>query len=125
PVSAGIGQADLIRALSVPPSWAAAVPPTDLASAALPTASAALPSTMRYTGIAAAGLTGLAAAASARLVRRGNSDATIVQPEIRPAAGTADELRELAEIIESGILTDDMLNALIDSTPLSDELLIE
>ncbi|WP_408066888.1 PE/PPE C-terminal domain-containing protein, partial [[Mycobacterium] crassicus] len=132
PVSAGIGQADLLRALSVPPSWAAATPTGELPTVVLPVASAALPDAMRYTGIGAAGLTGLAAAASARLVRRGSSDAATAQIAMvsstiaAPSTGeTATKLRRFAEIIESGILTDDMLNELLDSTTLPDELLVE
>jgi PPE-repeat protein len=127
PVLASTGQASPVGGLSVPPSWTAAAPPpiqqvsTDTALAAdgdeaAPAVAAGAPR-LPLTEMATAGLAGRATAAVGRgrreragaTTRKGSSKSQT--PAGGPITRIAPELRELAELRDAGILTDEEFNA--------------
>jgi PPE-repeat protein len=119
-VSAGVGQATSVGALSVPRAWTTAAPAIRLAAAALPATSlssapevfAGNPGSL-FSGTALASMAGRAIGGT---VRPGSGERVGVTTRARPAlqqslpgtpvAGIAAELRELAELRDLGILTD-------------------
>jgi PPE-repeat protein len=119
-VSAGVGQATSVGALSVPRAWTTAAPAIRLAAAALPATSlssapevfAGNPGSL-FSGTALASMAGRAIGGT---VRPGSGERVGVNTRARPAlqqslpgtpvAGIAAELRELAELRDLGILTD-------------------
>jgi len=120
-VSAGLGQATSVGALSVPPAWTAAAPAIRLAAVALPATSlsaapevfATSPGSL-FGEMALASMAGRAIGATVSPGRRERIGAithTRAAPPQRkpggPVTGIAAELRELAELRDSGILTDD------------------
>jgi PPE-repeat protein len=123
PVSAGLGEAASIGALSVPPAWTMAAPSViQQVGTALPAAPAlaASETAIPITGMATAALAGRASAALGK-GRRGRAGTTSrqrpapkpqpgQQPQ-RPAQGpisrVAGELRELADLRDAGILTEE------------------
>jgi len=124
PVRAGVGQAASIGALSVPQSWAVASPATRLAAAALPSTSlgaapAAVTATAEnlFSDMALAGIAGRALGGTAGLARQDRGRAITsrdhAQPPQRssagggPVTGIAAELRALAQLRDSGVLTDE------------------
>ncbi|ORV07882.1 PPE family protein, SVP subgroup [Mycobacterium celatum] len=121
PVSASMGQAASVGALSVPQSWAAAAPAFRQVAAALPmTTAAAAPevaaagSGQLFSEMALASMAGRALGGTAGLGRRERSASTPcarTEPLHRsprgPVTGIAAELRELAELRDSGILTEE------------------
>ncbi|GBE67063.1 PPE family protein [Mycobacterium sp. MFM001] len=117
PVSAGMGQAGSVGALSVPQSWAAAAPAFRQVAAALPmTTAAAAPeiasagSGQLFSEMALASMAGRALGGTAGLGRRERSAPTRASANPSPngpVTGIAAELRELAELRDSGILTEE------------------
>jgi PPE-repeat protein len=119
-VSAGVGQATSVGALSVPQAWTAAAPAIRLTAVALPATSlssapevfAGNPGSL-FSGTALASMAGRAIGGT---VRPGSGERVGVTTRARPAlqqslpgtpvAGIAAELRELAELRDLGILTD-------------------
>jgi PPE-repeat protein len=119
-VSAGVGQATSVGALSVPRAWTTAAPAIRLAAAALPATSlssapevfAGNPGSL-FSGTALASMAGRPIGGT---VRPGSGERVGVTTRARPAlqqswpgtpvAGIAAELRELAELRDLGILTD-------------------
>jgi PPE-repeat protein len=119
-VSAGVGQATSVGALSVPRAWTTAAPAIRLAAAALPATSlssapevfAGNPGSL-FSGTALASMAGRAIGAA---VSPGSGERVGVTTRARlalqqslpgtPVAGIAAELRELAELRDLGILTD-------------------
>ena len=134
-VSAGLGEARAIGALSVPSGWTAAAPEVRLAATALPAAgvgaaaeasaggAGTLFSQMMLAGMAGRAMAGTAAAGggggSAGRERVGAATRKPAQPpELEPTepppsppggpiTGIAAELRELASLRDSGILTEE------------------
>ncbi len=134
PVAAGMGEADAIGRLSVPAGWTAAAPEIRPLAMALPAASAAAAeasaastagagsvfSQMALAGMAGSAVGGGAGAGGSRAQERVGAPtrkpAEPAQPEAteppqRPAGGPitgiAAELRELASLRDSGILTEE------------------
>jgi PPE-repeat protein len=123
-VSAGVGQATLVGALSVPQAWTTAAPAIRLAAAALPPTSlssapevfAGNPGSL-FSGTALASMAGRAIGAA---VSPGSGERVGVTTRARlalqqslpgtPVAGIAAELRELAELRDLGILNDKEFN---------------
>jgi PPE-repeat protein len=120
PVSAGVGQAVPVGGLSVPPSWTTAAPAIRPLAAAQPAASAdAASQTSAGTAantlddIAMTGLAGLAGTAGLG-GRRKRAEATSAQPTwsqqtppSEPKTQIGPELRELIELDDAGILTEE------------------
>jgi PPE-repeat protein len=119
-VSAGVGQATPVGALSVPPAWTTAAPAIRLAAVALPATSlsaapevfASSPGSL-FSEMAMASMAGRAIGGTVSPAGREHVGAT---SRLRPASplrllgspvGIAAELRELAELRDSGILTDE------------------
>jgi PPE-repeat protein len=120
-LSAGVGQATPVGALSVPPAWTTAAPAIRLAAVALPATSlsaapevfASSPASL-FSEMAMASMAGRAIGGTVSPSRQEYVGATT---RLRPAPlhrlqgssvmGIAAELRELAELRDSGILTDD------------------
>lgn len=120
PVSAGMGQAASVGALSVPQSWATAAPAFRQVAAALPmTTAAAAPevaaagSGQLFSEMALASMAGRALGGTAGMGRRERSAPTRASANpsrrspIGPVTGIAAELRELAELRDSRILTEE------------------
>jgi PPE-repeat protein len=124
PVRAGVGQTASIGALSVPQSWAVASPATRLAAMALPSTSlgaapAAVTATSEnvFSDMTLAGMAGRALGGTVGLARPDRGRATTsrdrAQPPQRssagggPVTGIAAELRALAHLRDSGVLTDE------------------
>jgi PPE-repeat protein len=120
-VSAGLGQANSVGALSVPEAWTSAAPAIRLAAAALPATSLSgapevfggNPGSL-FSGAALASMAGRAIGGPASPGSRGHAGpATRARPAPpqrlpgSPFTGIAAELRELAELRDSGILTDE------------------
>ena len=120
--AAVMGQASSVGGLSVPQSWVTAAPPairqvamvSPETSAAAASAIAAGESEIPYAEMAAAGMAGRALGTTANLRRREPAASTSpkrLQPPQRslggPVTGIAAELRELADLRDSGILTDE------------------
>lgn len=121
-VSAGLGEAATVGRLSVPPGWAAA-PAFHTAAVATPIAGAgagagagalAASSGTTFSEMALAGMAGRALAGTVGLRRRDQPGAPMRQqagtPEPSPSGpitSIAAELRELADLRDAGILTDD------------------
>ena len=120
-LSAGVGQASQVGALSVPPAWTTAAPAIRLAAVTLPATSlSAAPEVFAsssgslFSEVAMASMAGRAIGGTVSPSRQEYVGATT---RLRPAplhrlpgisvAGIAAELRELAELRDSGILTDD------------------
>ena len=120
-VSADLGQASSIGGLSVPPGWAAAGPAIRPVAAALPGTSLGAAAEIEagssgslFSEMALASMAGRAIGATASKGRRERVGATphahAVLPHTSPGGpvrGIAAELRELAELRDSGILTDE------------------
>jgi PPE-repeat protein len=120
-VSAGLGQATSIGGLSVPPGWAAAAPAIRPVAAVLPGTSLgaaaeieASSSGSLFREMALASMAGRAISGTAFMGRRERVGATpqahAMPPQSSPggpARGIAAELRELADLRNSGILTDE------------------
>jgi PPE-repeat protein len=119
-LSAGVGQATPVGALSVPPAWTTAAPAIRLAAVALPATSlsaapevfASSPGSL-FSEMAMASMAGRAIGGTVSPAGREHVGAT---SRLRPASplrllgspvGIAAELRELAELRDSGILTDE------------------
>lgn len=122
PVTAGLGQAASVGALSVPQAWTAAAPaalqPVSAGTSVAATSAAAAPvvtaseSAVPLAGMATAGVAGRALAGVAG---RGRINRTGATPGQRPAAAKPPpssrvqtigaDLRELAELREAGLLT--------------------
>jgi PPE-repeat protein len=130
PVSAGLGEANTVGALSVPPGWAAAAPAIRPAAMALPatTAGAAAEASAGGAGslfsqMALASMAGRAMAGTggtggpgrreriSAATRKPTEPHEPTAPPQNPASGPitsiAAELRELASLRDSGILTDE------------------
>ncbi|MBW0016239.1 MAG: PPE domain-containing protein, partial [Mycobacterium sp.] len=132
PVAAGMGEANIVGKLSVPPGWAAAAPEIRLATTVLPATAVgaaaqvsaggagSLFSQMALAGMAGramAGTTGTAAGATGRKERIGaptkkpgepaEPAAAARTPMGGPITSIAAELRELASLRDSGILTEE------------------
>lgn len=120
-VSAGLGQATSVGGLSVPQAWTAAAPAIRLAAMALPATSlsaapeafAASPGSL-FSEMALASMAGRAIGGTVSPGRRERVGATTGERPAppqrkpgRPVTGIAAELRELAELRDSGILTDE------------------
>lgn len=119
--SASLGQAASVGALSVPPSWTAAAPELHPVAVALANTSvSAAPESLTGTSgnvvseMALAGMAGRALAGTVGLGRRDRLGGNVrrrAEPPQRslggPITGIAAELRELAELRDSGILTED------------------
>ena len=121
-IAAGVGQASSIGALSVPQSWAIAAPATRLVAAALPSASlgaapAAVAGTSEnlFSDMALAGMVGRALGGTAGVGRQDRGRATTSGDRAQPPRSTDDgpvtgivaELRALAQLRDSGVLTDE------------------
>jgi len=120
PVTAGIGQGSVVGGLSVPPGWVTAAPEIRTVARALPITSAtAAPALLTGTSgnlfseMALAGMAGRAMGGTVGLGRRERVGATtregaqLPQRSLGgPITGIAAELRELADLHDSGILTD-------------------
>jgi PPE-repeat protein len=120
-VSAGLGQATSIGGLSVPPGWAAAAPAIRPIFSALPGTSLGVAAEIEagssgslFTEMALASMAGRAIGGTASMGRRERVGPTphphAVLPKTSPGgpvSGIAAELRELAELRNSGILTDE------------------
>jgi PPE-repeat protein len=120
-VSAGVGQAISVGALSVPQAWTTAAPAIRLAAVALPATSlSAAPEVFAgspgnlFSGMALASMAGRAIGGTVSLSPREHVGATTrarpAPPQILPGSrftGIAAELRELAELRDSGILTNE------------------
>jgi len=119
--SAGLGQANLVGALSVPQAWTSAPPAIRLAAAALPATNlsgapevfAGNPGSL-FSGTAPASMAGRAIGGTASPGNRGQGGpanrARPAPPQSLPGSpirGIAAELRELAELRDLGILTDE------------------
>ncbi|KAA8957423.1 PPE domain-containing protein [Mycobacterium sp.] len=120
PVRAGVGQAASIGALSVPQSWAVAAPATRLTAAALPSAApAAVTATSEnlLSDMALAGMAGRALGGTVGVARPDRGRAITSRDHARPpqrssagggpVTGIASELRALAQLRDSGVLTDE------------------
>jgi PPE-repeat protein len=128
PVSAGLGEANTVGALSVPPGWAAAAPAIRPLAVALPATSlgaapevSAGSSGSLFSQMALASMAGRAMAGTAGSGGPGRRErigerirATTHEPTEPPQTpaggpitGIAAELRELAALRDSGILTDE------------------
>ncbi len=120
-VSAGVGQANAVGALSVPSAWTAAAPAIRLAAVALPATSlsaapevfAGSPGSL-FSEMAMANMAGRAIGGTVSPGGQEYVGATTrprpAQPQRLPGSsltGIAAELRELAELRDSGILTDE------------------
>jgi len=120
-VSAGVGQANSVGALSVPQAWTAAAPAIRLAAVAVPATSlsgapevfAGSPASL-FSGTALASMAARAIGGTASLGPREQVGATTrarpAPPQrlpLSPVTGIAAELRELAELHDLGILTDE------------------
>jgi PPE-repeat protein len=120
-VSAGVAQATSVGALSVPQAWTTAAPGIRLAAVALPATSlSAAPEVFAgspgnlFSGMALASMAGRAIGGTASLGPREQVGATTrarpAPPQSLPGSpftGIAAELRELAELHDLGILTDE------------------
>jgi PPE-repeat protein len=117
-VSAGMGEANTVGALSVPPGWAVPTPLIRPLAVALPATSvgaAAEASTgtagSMFSQMALASLAGRAMVGSGRRERSEPSKREPIAPApsspSAPITSIAAELRELASLRDSGILTDD------------------
>jgi PPE-repeat protein len=120
-VSAGVGQATSVGALSVPQAWTTAAPAIRLAAVALPATSlSAAPEVFAgspgnlFSGMALASMAGRAIGGTVSLSPREHVGATTrarpAPPQSLPGSpftGIAAELRELAVLRDSGILTDE------------------
>ena len=120
-VSAGVGQATSVGAMSVPQAWTTAAPAIRLAAVALPATSlSAAPEVFAgspgnlFSGMALASMAGRAIGGTVSLSPREQVGATTrarpAPPQRLPGSrftGIAAELRELAELRDSGILTDE------------------
>ncbi|MGH3560529.1 MAG: PPE family protein, SVP subgroup [Mycobacterium sp.] len=120
PITAGMGQAALVSGLSVPQAWAVAAPTViQQVSAASATGAAAAPavaaseSAIPFAEMATAGMAGRAMAVAGR-GGRGRGGTTTRQrakapqkPRGGPITAIAPELRELAELHNAGILTEE------------------
>lgn len=122
PMAAGLGEAASVGQLSVPPSWAAAAPefraaPVEPVGVALPTATAASEVLTGDSGrllsdMAIAGMAGRAVGGTAGMRRREPAEATAVEQPGAPrrlasrVTELAADLRVLAELRDSGILTE-------------------
>jgi PPE-repeat protein len=124
PVSAALGEANTVGAISVPPGWAApapvirplavALPATSVGAAAEASASSAgsLFSQMALASMAGRAMAGTGGAGGpGRRERIGATTREPIAPPQSPAGGPitsiAAELRELASLRDAGILTDD------------------
>jgi PPE-repeat protein len=121
PVTADLGQAVSVRQLSVPPAWAVEAPAFRPVALALPTSSAGVATeVMAGTSVnllsdaamagLGGGLAGRALGSTAALRRREPARATNTEPAQPPSdrvAELAADLRELAALRDSGILTDE------------------
>jgi len=119
-VSAGVGQATPVGALSVPQAWTTAAPAIRLAAVALPATSlsaapevfASSPGSL-FSGMALASMAGRAIGGTVSPGGREHAGATTYGRPASPLrllaspVGIAAELRELAELRDSGILTDE------------------
>ena len=119
-VSAGVGQATPVGALSVPQAWTTAAPAIRLTAAALPATSlSAVPEVFAgspgslFSGMALASMAGRAIGGPVSPAGRQHVGATTYARPASPLrllgspVGIAAELRELAELRDSGILTDE------------------
>lgn len=120
PAAASMGEAASVGGLSVPQSWTGAAPPAirhvAMASpaASAEAAAAVTESEIPYAEMAAAGLAGRAMAGPVGRSRREHSQAP-ARSRVRPAhwssggpiTSIAAELRELADLRDSGVLTDE------------------
>lgn len=120
PASAGLGQARSVAALSVPPSWTSAAPQVRTVAAALPTTGVqAAPQVLSgeagttFSDLALGGMAGRALGRTAGLNARERAGQTTQerfdapqQSPAHPPIGVAGEIRELASLRDSGILTD-------------------
>lgn len=125
-VSAGMGQGTLVGGLSVPPGWATAAPEIRSVATALPITGAPVAQAMltgtsanMFSEMALASMAGSAMGGTVRLGRREHVTAAIperVRPPQRalgdPVTGIAADLRELAELRDSRVLTDEEFNKL-------------
>ena len=125
-VSAGLGQANAVGNLSVPPGWTAAAPAIRPAALALPatTVGAAAEASSGssgslFGGMAAASMAGRAMAGTGGMGRAERIKATASKPTQEPApqapaggpiTSIAAELRELASLRDAGILTEEEFN---------------
>lgn len=121
PTAAGMGQAVPVGSLSVPPAWATAAPAYRPVALALPASAAGLATNVAagssaglFGDMALAGMAGRALGSTAGLRRRDRGALSADEPaEPRerategPITGIAAELRELAGLRDSGILTDE------------------
>ncbi|WP_343599283.1 PPE domain-containing protein [Mycobacterium sp.] len=124
PVAAGLGQAYSIGGLSAPTSWAAAAPATRLVAVQLPSASlsaapAALAGTSEsvFSDMALAGMAGRALGGTAGLSRHDRVRASASRDRAQPphgspagggpVTGIVAELSALAQLRDSGVLTDE------------------
>jgi PPE-repeat protein len=120
-VSAGLGEANTIGALSVPPAWATATPVIRPLAMALPATSAGA-AAEAYAGsagsvfsqMALASMAGRAMAGTGVPSRRERVRTAMWEPTASPQGSAggpitsiAAELRELASLHDSGILTDE------------------
>jgi PPE-repeat protein len=121
PVTAGMGQGAVVGGLSVPPGWATAAPEIRTVARALPMASATTDPPLLtgvsgnlFSDMALAGLAGRAAAGNVGLSCR--ERAVVVNKRTESPWGSLDSpitrssiqlLRELADLHDSGVLTDD------------------
>jgi hypothetical protein len=125
-VSAGVGQAASVGALSVPQAWTAAAPAIRLAAVALPATSlsaaaevvagspGSLFSEMALASMAQRAMGGTVSPGSGKHVGA-TTCARPAAPQSLPGAqitGIGAELRELAELRDSGILTDEEFSEL-------------
>jgi PPE-repeat protein len=121
PVTGGMGQGTVVGGLSVPPGWVTAAPEIRTVARALPITSATAASAVLtgtsgdlFSEMALAGMAGRAVGGTVGLGRRervGAANAQRVQPPQRshngPITSIAAELREVADLHDSGILTDE------------------
>jgi PPE-repeat protein len=116
PVSAGLGEANAVGAMSVPPGWTEAAPAVRPAALALPTTSAAAATAADSTAITGSTLgdmtigsmAGRAIGSTLGTGRRERAKANPVGSEAsleRGVQGIVTALRELAELRDSGLLT--------------------
>ncbi|MCV7258039.1 PPE family protein, SVP subgroup [Mycobacterium shimoidei] len=121
PMTAGLGQATTVGRLSVPPGWAAAAPAFHTAAVTTPITGAgaaaeglAASSGTTFSEMALAGMAGRALAGTVGGRRRDQPGTPMRQragaPERSPSGpitSISAELRELADLRDAGILTDD------------------
>lgn len=123
--SASVGEAVSVGRLSVPMSWAANAPEIRSLAYTVPTlaaSAAAAPAAGAGTAFSEMALAGMGGSALAGAVKRGGQETVETaasrkqgkpaqEPSDNPVTGIAAEIREFAELRDSGLITDEEYNA--------------